>query len=585
MESARMKMFVAAAGAVGWAACALAADWTGNAGNFQLDDAANWSATPTTTTWCYVKTRPAQPFTVGGDGDYFGGAMLRYTGSFAATNDFGAGAALTNVGLKAESAVHVESGAKLVQKSGGIRGFKGTKYDGTYISNTSSFTLDGADTWFEQKTGSFTLRSTVSGNTVFPNLFVTNGASLTVGDSLNIGGGEKNVSAYVCAAGEGTRVEANYVSIGVRSNTPEKAITNLLVIADSATAAGNRMAVGWGSSFAACEVMGGTMTISEWMTVGSRVASASNCWVRVCSGGTFTNQGTTVIGRAEAGNCARVVVSGEGSSFVGKNITAITGGVFRVEGGGAVKLQEALSLGNARIEASGSGSDFSVSKDVTARGTNVTFSATDGASITVPRLSVQNAVVEGALNYNRIYTEVSGGELVFTNATVSGTRIEMTAASTIRLYNTHLTIPSGIFMMGDASGGNAGNNANERHVYVGGTDTWVKVTQDNGFYVRGSNTTIHVEIPAEGFSKAHPVFDLPRISFESSRHVRIAVTVDPKLVGKGGSYWLFRTSTDESCHSVGIDWIYDPEIIDIDKSVSKELHIRVKQRGVTVIVR
>ena len=584
MCNAKMKMITSAM-AVGWAACALAVDWTGSAGNFQLDDAANWASAPSATDLCYIKTRPTQPFTVGGDGDYFGGAMLRYTGSFAATNDFGVGVALTNVGLKAESAVHVESGARVVQKSGGIRGFKGTKYDGTYISNSSSFTLDGADTWFEQKTGSFNLRSTVSGNTVFPNLFVTNGASLTVGDTLNIGTGEKNVSAHVCVAGEGTRVEANNVSIGGRANTPEKAITNLFVIADSATANGNRMTVGWSSSFAACEVMGGTMTISDWMTVGSRVAAASNCWVRVCSGGTFTNQGTTAIGRAEAGNGARVVVSGEGSSFVGKDITAVTGGVFRVEGGGAVTLQEALSLQNARIEASGSGSDFSVSKDVTARGTNVTFSATDGASITVPRLSAQNVVVEGALNYNRIYTEVKGGELVFTNATVSGTRIEMTEASTIRLYNTHLTIPSGIFMMGDASGGNAGNNANERHVYVGGTDTWVKGAQDNGFYVRGSNTTIHVEIPAEGFSKDHPVFDLPRISFESSRHVRIAVTVDPKLVGKGGSYWLFRTSTDDSCHSVGIDWIYDPEIISIDKSVSKELRIRVKQRGVTVIVR
>lgn len=81
------------------------------------------------------------------------------------------------------------------------------------------------------------------------------------------------------------------------------------------------------------------------------------------------------------------------------------------------------------------------------------------------------------------------------------------------------------------------------------------------------------------------MFDLPKISFESSRHVRIAVTVDPQLVGRGGSYWLFRTSTDESCHSNGIDWIYDPDVIAIDKSVSKELHIRVKQRGVTVIVR
>lgn len=584
MDNVKIKWILASA-AVAWAAYTLAVDWTGSAGNFQLDDAANWASAPSTTDWCYIKTRPAQPLKVGGDGDYFGGAMLRYTGSFAATNDFGVGVALTNVGLKAESAVHVESGARVVQKSGGIRGFKGTKYDGTYISNSSSFTLDGADTWFEQKTGSFNLRSTVSGNTVFPNLIVTNGASLTVGETLNVGTGEKNVSAYACVAGEGTRVESAYIVIGGRANTPEKAITNLFAVADSATANGNRMTVGWSSSFAACEVMGGTMTISDWMTVGNRVAASSNCWVRVCSGGTFTNRGTTAIGRAEAGNGARVVVSGDGSSFVGKGITAVTGGVFRVEGGGAVTLEEALSLQNARIEASGSGSDFSVSKNVTARGTNVTFSATDGASITVPRLSVQNAVVEGALNYNRIYTEVSGGELVFTNATVSGTRIEMTEASTIRLYNTHLTIPSGIFMMGDASGGNAGNNANERHVYVGGTDTWVRVTQDNGFYVRGSNTTIHVEIPAEGFSKDHPVFDLPRISFESSRHVRIAVTVDPKLVGKGGSYWLFRTSTDDSCHSVGIDWIYDPEIIAIDKSVSKELRIRVKQRGVTVIVR
>ena len=41
MQSARMKMFVAAVGAVGWAACAFAVDWTGSAGNFQLDDPAN----------------------------------------------------------------------------------------------------------------------------------------------------------------------------------------------------------------------------------------------------------------------------------------------------------------------------------------------------------------------------------------------------------------------------------------------------------------------------------------------------------------------------------------------------------------
>ena len=583
MESARMKMFVAAAGAVGWVACALAADWTGSAGNFQLDDAANWASAPSATTWCYVKTRPAQPFTVGGDGDFFGGAMLRYAASFTATNDFGAGVALTNVGLMAESAVHIESGAKLVHKSGGIRGFKGTKYDGSYVSNNSRFTLDGADAWFEQKTGSMNLRSTMSSATVFPQLFVTNGASLTVKDSLNVGTGEKNVSAYVCAAGEGTRVSAGHIILGGRANTPEQAITNLFMIADSAMVAGNRLSVGWASSYAACEVVGGTMTISEWATVGNRTASSSNCWIRVSSGGTFTNSGTTAIGRAEAGNGAQVVVSGDGSSFVGQGLTSVTGGTFRVEGGGAARLK-VMSVCGGRIEATGSGSSFTASGNVTTLVSRVEFSATDGASINVPRLGVKDVAVEGDLNYTTIYMENDSSELVFTNATVTGTRIEMTKPSTIRLINTHLSVTNGIFMMGDGSGGNASNNANRRDVYVGGTDTWVKVTQSNGFYVRGSNTTIHVEIPAEGFSKAHPVFDLPRISFESSRHVRVAVTADPRLTEKGGTYTLFRTSLDDSCHSAGIDWIYDPAVIDIDKSVSKEVRIKVKRLDGTMVI-
>ena len=92
MDNVKIKRILASA-AVAWAAYTLAVDWTGSAGNFQLDDSANWASAPSATDWCYIKTRPAQPFTVGGDGDYFGGAMLRYTGSFAATNDFGAGVA------------------------------------------------------------------------------------------------------------------------------------------------------------------------------------------------------------------------------------------------------------------------------------------------------------------------------------------------------------------------------------------------------------------------------------------------------------------------------------------------------------
>jgi hypothetical protein len=140
-------------------------------------------------------------------------------------------------------------------------------------------------------------------------------------------------------------------------------------------------------------------------------------------------------------------------------------------------------------------------------------------------------------------------------------------------------------MMGDSSGNNASNNANKRDVYVSGTDTWVRVTQDNGFYIRGSNTTIHVEIPAEGFSTSHPVFDIPKIHSEGSRHIRVAVTADPQLLWRGGTYTLFRTSADNSCHFVVIDWIYDPAVIEIDKSVSKEVRVRVKRRGWSIIIR
>ena len=140
-------------------------------------------------------------------------------------------------------------------------------------------------------------------------------------------------------------------------------------------------------------------------------------------------------------------------------------------------------------------------------------------------------------------------------------------------------------MMGDSNGSNAANNAYKRNVYVSGTDTWVRVTQDNGYYVRGSNTTIHVEIPAERFSTSHPVFDVPKICFEGSRHVRIEVTADPQLAQRGGTYTLFRTSADNSGLSGLIDWIYDPALIAIDKPVSKELRVRVKRLGGIIIFR
>jgi len=233
--------------------------------------------------------------------------------------------------------------------------------------------------------------------------------------------------------------------------------------------------------------------------------------------------------------------------------------------------------------------DFATSFN--AQGELDTFFATDGASITVPRMEkCYNVVVEGNFNYrDNIYlngTDKDRCSLTFTNATVTGARIEMTRPSTIRLFNTHLSVTNGIFMMGDGSGNDAGNNAYERHVYVGGTDTWVKVTQDNGFFVRGINTTIHVEVPAEGFSTDHPVFDLPAITFQTgSTRIRIEVTADPKLTGKGGTYTLFRTAKDNSCQWNYIDWVYDPDVIVLDKSVPHEVRVRVKRLGGVIIFR
>ena len=586
MGNVKIKRILASA-AVAWAACALAIDWTGSAGNFQLDDAANWASTPKTTDYCYIRDQQAQPLTVGGDGNFFDGAMLRYIGSIVITNDFGAGVALTNLGLKGESSLHVESGARLVQVSGGLRCFKGTKYDGTYITANSTLTLDGPDTWFEQKTGNVNLRSnSTSGNPIHPQLFVTNGASMTVGGILEVGCNQKTTSAYMGVGGEGTRVSAESIYVGAQSSDPVRAITNRLVVADYATVTGKTVFVGYSSADSGIDVVGGTMTVTENLSVGNRVAAVSNCWLRVLAGGSFTNHKTTLIGRDDPGNGAFVCVSGAGSSFTGLGAAALTGGVFRVEDGGKVRLQKGLSVSNARIESRGTGSSFTVTTtNTTARGTSVVLSATDGASNSVRRLDVKSVVVEGNLGYHTIYMDTTDGELVFTNATVTGTRIEMTSASTIRLVNTHLSVTNGIFMMGDSSGNNALNNANKRDVYVSGTDTWVRVTQDNGFYVRGSNTTIHVEIPAEGFSMNHPVFNIPKIQFEGSRHLRIEVTADPQLAQRGGTYKLFRTSADNSCHSGLIDWIYDPALIAIDKSVSKELRIRVKRLGGIIIFR
>ncbi len=462
-----------------------AVNWTGNAGNFYVNDTANWSGSVWNQALCIIGSQPGQRLTIKpGNGSFFGGAELDYSGAFAVTNDFGAGNTLADVGPQKTLgySMRITDGAQLVQISGGIEANGVSDYKGTYIMDDSSFTIDGSDSSFYQKKGSVWLYANGGDTTVCPKLFVRNGASLTVNTSLIVGGYANNVSAYACVTGQGTTLTASVFTIGDNGDSAVLARTNLLRIADSATATASTVNVGGNSSHAVLEVDGGRLDVSDKISVG-------------------------VSGRAATSNC-----------------------VLRV--------------------------------------------------------------ADGTLNYGTIYLYCDGNELDFSNAAVTGTRIEMNRSSAIRLFNAHLTIPSGIFMMGDGDGSIAANNALKRDIYVGGTDTWVKVTASNGFWVRGSNTTIRVHVPAEGFSTNHPVFDLNKIVYGSAAHrLRMEVTAEKPLAQADGVwYTLFRCSGfADSAYSDQMEWIVpesDLVKIEIDKSVGNEVRIRVRRKiGCTLIFR
>lgn len=457
--------------------------WKGNdRNNFYVNEKDNWSGSVWNQALCIIDVQPTQRLTLKpGYSTFFGGAELDYSGAFAVTNDFGAGNTLTNVGPQKTLgySMRITDGAQLVHLSGRIEATAVSDYKGTYIMDDSSFTIDGSDSGFNQNKGSVWLYSNGGDATVCPKLFVQNGATLTINTSLIIGGGGNNVSAYACVTGPGSTLAASTFTIGDNGDSPVLARTNLLRIADSATATAPTVNIGGNSSHAVLEIDGGALTVSGKISVGaSGNVAASNCVLRVA---------------------------------------------------------------------------------------------------------------DGTLNYGTIYLYCDGNALDFSNATLAGGRIEMTRSSSIRLFNTHLTIPSGIFMMGDANGADAVNNALKRDIYVGGTDTWVKVSASNGFWVRGSNTTMRVHVPAEGFSTSHPVFDLNKIVYGSDAHrLRIEVTADePTAQANGVWYTLFKCSGDDSCRSDQIEWIVpdsDDVSIKIDKSVEKEVRIRVnRKRGLMVI--
>lgn len=193
------------------------------------------------------------------------------------------------------------------------------------------------------------------------------------------------------------------------------------------------------------------------------------------------------------------------------------------------------------------------------------------------------------VDYSRIMMSRDNAEISFEDCVVTGARLQMTQSNTVvRLINTQYTMAStpaaSLFMMGDGSGSENYENSSERHVYLGGTNTWLKNmnTSYGGFFARGSNTTVHVSIPAEGFATDHPVIEVNGVSVERGR-LKIAIAVDPQLpVRGGGTYALIKSN---NAIPDRIDFTYDPGLVSVLRSSDdREIKIQVKNLKGTLLL-
>lgn len=684
--------------------------WSPVAGG-NLDDAGNWGSTPAADSTCYVQKKLTGPLTLSTtEVSFFGGAMLRYNTAISVTNDFGEGFAITNLGSSAASALHVENGATLVHKSGKIIAYKGTAYNGVYISGNSTFVVDGPHAEFDCR-NNINLRSNDGMNFVCPRLFVTNGAFVGARDfSVGSGGdGAPYFSSLVHVAGEGTVLTAASIFVANDIDRRNQVLTNRLVATDGALLRAPKFYVGWKRSEAQAEVShGAVLDVNTETIVGQcDYAVVSNALLRVADGGIFTNA-TLKLGNhsstKHSGPNNRVVVSGSGSQMYSTGDTTVySGNVFRVEqggfystpkmfvfgqdnvwsggrleiadggaaelshengftvtrggavdiSGGALTNRQAVKIGpqgtvlvenggfwsvakgftiadqftmmsdavvtnmeGATIESTGcvdlsSGAHWSVGKTLTVSGVLVG----EGGSLSVgnildtyssSQIALTNAAVSltGDFNvrgrasfkgctvdYSRIMMSRDNAEISFEDCEVSGARLQMTQSNTVvRLINTQYTMAStpaaSLFMMGDSSGSANYENSSERHVYLGGTNTWLKNmnTSFGGFFARGTNTTVHVSIPAEGFSTEHAVIDVNGVSVESGR-LKIAIDVDPQLpVRGGGTYTLI-----ESRNAIPdrIDFFYDHSLVSVVRTTdNKKIKIQVRDlRGTLILFR
>ena len=605
--------------------------WQGSAGG-DLTDGANWSPVPEAGVKAYVKKAQSAPFTVSADPSFFGGAMLRYYGTNTYTNDFGAGVEL-NVGKTSATGFHVEEGAHLVHASGVVNA---TCSDATstvlYITEDSTLTLTGKDAKFTS-TGSANLRTNKqSGPPRYPRLEVLDGATFSIDRNLLIGAQTPCAFGCVRIAGAGSKMTADNVYVGDTVNTNDIQTTpvcetNRLEVCDGGELRVNILRAGDRRDLCETTVSSGGRVKASKTYVGY-TTMASNCTLTVAAGGILTNDNELTVGCFTQGRFApndRLVVTGDGSLAYagwaasvqpGGSVLAKDGGVFSVNtldritcvtddvsgvcgqlkvGTGGTLLVRGWS-DNYNFVRLSQLAPFDLSMGAVRSPNDMAFDQ-DGQTLTVGelrtdaflRVRAAGVVVPNAkVRYSRLYLDASCADIEFNGCDLEGGRFEMTSSNVVlRLVNTSFKVKkmaagSDYFMLGDGSG-QAPNTGYERYIYFGGTNTHVTVdASSNGLYFRSTNVTFNFDIPAEGFSSAHPVFEWATSS--QTTLVKVNITVDPQLCyNGGGEYVLLKGPSATSSQHFSFN--YDEKYVRLIKDTTKnEVRVKAKNLNGTILL-
>lgn len=606
--------------------------WQGSAGG-DLTDGASWDPVPKAGDKAYVKKAQSAPFTVSADPTFFDGAMLRYYGTNTYTNDFGAGVEL-NVGKTSATGFHVEEGAHLVHASGVVNA---TCSDATstvlYITEDSTLTLTGKDAKFTS-TGSANLRTNKqSGPPRYPRLEVLDGATFSIDKNLLIGA--QTPCAFGCAriAGAGSKLTADNVYVGNSVSTGALQTTsicetNRLEVCDGGELRVNILRTGDQRDLGETTVTNGGRVKASKTYVGY-TTMASNCTLTVAAGGILTNDNELTVGCFTQGRFApndRLVVTGDGSlAYAGWAVSVQPGGSVLAKDGGVFSVNTLDRITCVTDDVSGvcgqlkvctggtllvrGWSDnykfvrlsqlapFDLSMGAVRSPNDMAFDQ-DGQTLMVGelrtdaylRVRAAGVVVPNAkVRYSRLYLDASCADIEFNGCDLEGGRFEMTSSNVVlRLVNTSFKVKamagSDYFMLGDGTG-EALNAGYERYIYFGGTNTHVTVdASSNGLYFRSTNVTFNFDIPAEGFSSAHPVFEWATSS--QTTLVKVNITVDPQLCyNGGGEYVLLKgpSATSEKHFSFN----YDEKYVRLIKDTTKN-EVRVKAKnlaGLMIFIR